>query len=422
MDADVVVVGAGLAGLRCARRLVELGHDVRVVEASDGVGGRVRTDLVDGFRCDRGFQVLNPAYPAVRRWVDIDALDMRPFDPGLLVRSPTGLHVLADPRRAPRLVGHTLRSGLLKPAEVAALARWAARVLVAPQGVVREDDATLAESFDAAGVDGPLRHQVIEPFIAGALVDSHGLTSAAFVKLLVRSFALGTPGVPAEGMTALPAQLAAPLGDRVRLGDRVAALGGVAGAVHLDTSQGRLRCRAVVVAADPVAAAGLTGLPEPRMRGLVTWWFEAPEAPHPMALVAVDGRRGGLTPPGPVWNAAAMSNVAPSYAPPSRHLVEATCLLDRPDGEAPAPDVLTHLGQIYGCDTAGWHVVTRQHVPHALPALDPPLRTRVRRPVSLGNGVHVCGDHRDTPSIQGALVSGERAASAVHAELGARRP
>ncbi len=120
--------------------------------------------------------------------------------------------------------------------------------------------------------------------------------------------------------------------------------------------------------------------------------------------------------PGPVWNAAVVTAAAPSYAPAGRHLVEATCLLDRPDGDASEDEVLRHVGQIYGCATREWRTVTRHRIPHALPAVPPPLRPR--SPVSLGEGVFVCGDHRDTASIQGALVSGNRTANSVHAALG----
>lgn len=415
MDADVVVVGAGLAGLRCAQRLGELGHEALVLEAGDAVGGRIRTDVVDGFRCDRGFQVLNPAYPAVRRWVDVEALDLKPFGAGVLVRRPDGMRVVADPVREPALLGRTLRSGYLDPRELAALARWAARVLVDPKGVMAQEDSTLAESFDAAGVTGRLRREVLEPFLAGVLVDSHGRSSGNLTKLLVRMFALGRPAVPATGMQALPEQLAASLGDRVRLRSRVESVTPADDGVDVRVDGAPLRARAAVVATDPAGAAHLTALPEPVTRGLVTWWFEAPEPPTRLPLVAVDGRRHGPTPPGPVWNTAVMTAAAPSYAPPTRHLVEATCLLDRPDGDAPEGDVLRHVGEIYGCDTSGWRTVVRHRIAAALPAMPPPLD--VRSPVALGEGVFLCGDHRDTPSIQGALVSGQRAAEAVHASL-----
>jgi hypothetical protein len=187
------------------------------------------------------------------------------------------------------------------------------------------------------------------------------------------------------------------------------------GGVELRVDGRPLAARSAVVATDPVAAARLTPLPEPATKGLVTWWFDAPEPPCSLPLVAVDGRRGGAEVPGPVWNTAVMTAAAPSYAPPTRHLVEATCLLDRPDGDAPEADVLRHVGEIYGCDTSRWQVVTRHRVERALPAMTPPLQ--VRAPVALGDGLFVCGDHRDTASIQGALVSGHRAAEAVAGRL-----
>lgn len=415
MDADVLVVGAGLAGLRCAIRLGELGHHTIVLEASDTVGGRVRTDVIDGFRCDRGFQVLNPAYPAVRRWVDRDALALQPFGAGIMVRNDDGLQVVADPVREPRLLLHTLRSGYLRPGELAALSRWAGRVLVTPQAVMRQSDTTLAASLDAAGVVGRLRREIFDPFLAGVLVDSHGASSANFAKLLVRMFALGRPGLPEHGMGALPAQLAAGL-PAVRLGTRVEAVTANGGLeVGVVAGGSAFRARAVVVATDPASAARLTPLPEPETKGLVTWWFEAPQAPSTLPLLAVDGRRSGPTPPGPVWNASVVSAAAPSYAPRGRHLVEATCLLDRPDGDASEADVLRHVGEIFGRSTSGWRTVIRHRVPLALPAIPPPLRAR--ETVTLGNGVFVCGDHRDTSSIQGALVSGNRTAETVHTAL-----
>lgn len=414
-DTDVVVVGAGLAGLRCARRLTDLGHDVTVLEASDAVGGRVRTDVVDGFRCDRGFQVLNPAYPAVRKWVDVEALKLQEFGAGVLVRNEKGLRVVADPVREPGLALRTVTSGYLNPIELAALGRWVARVMADPRGVIRQRDTTISHSLDEAGVTGKLRREVLDPFIAGVIADSRGMTSANFTKLLVRMFALGHPGLPEHGMGALPEQLARGLTD-LRVDSPVDSLGSRTNglvAVHAGTT---LRARAVVVAADPVTAARLTSLPEPETKGLVTWWFEAPTPPSRLPLLAVDGRRADDVVPGPVWNAAVVSAAAPSYAPAGRHLVEATCLLDRADGDASEDEVLRHVGQIFGCDTRGWRTVTRHRIPHALPAVPPPLRPR--SPVSLGEGVFVCGDHRDTASIQGALVSGNRTANSVHAALG----
>ncbi len=410
MDADVVVVGAGLAGLRCARALHEAGRHVVVLEAADHVGGRVTSENVDGFTVDRGFQVLNPSYPAVRRWVDVDALELGSFDAGVLARTDAGLRVVADPRRTPSLALDTLRSGLVDVRDLWGLGRWLAPVLARPQATAAGPDSTLAEALDDLGMHGDLR-RVVERFIAGVVVEPDASTSAQFVRLLMRSFALGRPGLPAGGMQRLPEQLAQGLPD-VRTGVRVEAVrsGGV------DTDGGPLRAQHVVIAADPPAAAALGGLPPVPMNGLTTWWFAVPSAPDRRSLVAVDAR-GSQVPPGPVWNAAVVTAAAASYAPVGRHLVEATTLLARPDGAADERAVLAHLGDMYGCETRGWEVLAHHVIPDAVPASPPPLR--LTRPVELGDGLFVCGDHRDTSSIQGALVSGERAARAV---LGAGGP
>ena len=409
MDADVIVVGAGLAGLRCARVLQDAGREVVVLEAAAHVGGRVTSETVDGFVVDRGFQVLNPAYPAVRRWVDLDALALGSFDAGVLARTDDGLRVVADPRRTPRLGVDTLRSGLIDAGDVWGLGRWLAPSLARPQAAAAGPDTTLARALDDHRVDGDLR-RVLDRFIAGVVVDPDGATSAQFTRLLLRSFALGRPALPEGGMRRLPEQLAAGLTD-VRTAVSVDAVRStVTGMAGVDTAGGALTSRQVVVATGPREASRLAGGPPVATNGLTTWWFAVDEAPDPRRLVAVDAR-GTQAPPGPVWNAAVVSTVAPSYAPAGRHLVEATTLLARPDGQASEGEVLAHLADLYGCDTASWEVVAHHVIREAVPASPPPLQ--LTRPVAVGHGLFVCGDHRDTASIQGALVSGQRAARAV---------
>jgi phytoene dehydrogenase-like protein len=415
VDADVVVVGAGLAGLRCADRLAEAGLRVVVLEREPVVGGRQRTDEVDGFLLDRGFQVLNPAYPAVRRWVDVDDLALRPFGAGLLVRRERGLVELAHPLREPRRLAATLRSGLLAPGSAASVARWAAPALVSPRRVVTGPDRSLREGLDAAGVHGPLRDEVLEPFLAGVVAEDRGETSEAFVRLLVRMFALGVPALPARGIRALPEWLADRSvrragGPRLRLSTPVIGIRAEAGDPAVECADGsRVGARAVVVAVGPEAVAGLVDVPAPATRGLRTWWFAAEEAPTGSDLVVVDGRRRG-----PVVNAAVVSNVAPSYAPPGAHLVEVTTLLG-PRHDPAEADVLRQAAEVFGVPTSGWRVIRRDDVHDALPAQPAPLR--VTSPARVAPGVYVTGDHRDTASIQGALVSGHRVAGAVLADL-----
>jgi phytoene dehydrogenase-like protein len=420
MDTDVIVIGAGLAGLHAARRLQRAGRSVRVLEREDEVGGRIRTDHLDGFLCDRGFQVLNPCYPAVRAWIDLPSLHLQRFGVGAVLAGPDGPAVLADPLRHPRHARATLLDPRIGVREVLGIARFLGPTLLRPRAASRaRRDQTLADALDEAGLTGPLRHEVLDTFLAGVLADSSGTASANYVRLLLRSFALGAPGLPRDGMQALPQQMARSLLAPVGTGVAAEEVRDSGGGVAVRTSDGTLRARYALVAVGPQDLEPLTGEPAQPTHGLTTWWFRAPEPPRRGRFLVLDTNPNGGSPRGPVWNTAVLSEVAPSYAPPGEHLVQATTLLDRPDGRAREAEVRTHLEQIYSTSTRRWEVLVHHVVPHTLPAQPPPLIDR--RPQRIGERIFVAGDHRDTASIQGALVSGDRAGEAIDALLGPRR-
>ena len=396
------MVGAGLAGLACAQRLSRAGAEVVVLEASDAVGGRVRTDVVDGFRCDRGFQLLNPAYPVLAHVLDPAELDLHAFQAGVVVAQGSRQLVLADPRRVPARLPQTVAAPLGSLLDKLRFAAWAASSLQPVGRLLRRPDLTLAESLDRALVRGVLRSGVVEPFLAGVLAEWEGSTSANFAALLLRSFVLGSPAVPSLGMGRLPELVAASLPPgTVRLGSPVRSVqpDGVL------TDEGRVGARAVVVATDPDTAGRLTGLATPAMKSLTTFWHTAPEPPSRRRLLHLDADRRG-----PVVNTAVMTSVAPSYAPAGRPLMASTVV--GADGSAEAERAARqHAGLIYGVDPSRWVLVTTHVVAAALPRQPPPLDAR--QPVRTPAGLFVAGDHRDTASIQGALVSGRRAAAAV---------
>lgn len=436
-SADVVVVGAGLAGLACARELMGSGLDVVVLEAGDGVGGRVRTDEVDGVLVDRGFQLLNPTYPALPWFVDVDALRLQPLGAGVVVaRGPApDRTLLADPFRRPDALPGMLRSGLLDAGDLLGLARLAGRAVLTPVArLERAPDTGWHAAFDAAGLTGPLRRHVVEPFLTGTLADADGTTSRRYVDLLLRSFVkaglLGSPGLPVGGMQAFSNAVAAPLPTgSVRTGARVESLTatGDSWTVHGSHPDGEFQLLAgtVVLAGHAAATAGLLERPLPEERALTTVWHLSEE---PLGLrgrgryLHVDGDRSHTRRHGLV-NTVVVSRSAPDYLPPAlvghRDLV-ATTVLGTLDGRGrSATDVRDQAARVLGTSptTLGEEVAV-QEIPHALPRT--PLPLDVRRPVDLTDGRFVVGDHRDSPSIQGALVSGRRGARAVLAHLGLR--
>ena len=401
-DHDVVVVGAGLAGLRAATVLTRHGLDVAVLDAADRPGGRVATDVVDGFRLDRGFQVLNTIYPALRAAVDLAPLRLCPFVPGAAIRGDDGaLHTFGNPLRRPGLAWPTATDGLFGPLDKARLVAWTARVLATPpQRTATRIDRTAARDLAAAHLDGPVVEQFLRPFLSGVLGERDLVTSAAFVRLVWRCFALGTIAVPADGMGALPSRLAEALPEKaLSTGRRVTRV--APGRVEVDGET--LQARAVVVATDPRTAAELLpGLDVPALRSLTTYHHAAPTPPADAALLHLDGTGG------PVANTVVMPE---SYAPPGRVLVSSTVV-----GPArPEPEIRRELSRIYDASTEGWELLRTDEVRAALPAF--PAGRPLRSPVDIGEGLFVAGDHRDTPSQQGALVSGRRAAEAVLAHL-----
>ncbi|MFC8064004.1 NAD(P)/FAD-dependent oxidoreductase [Streptomyces sp. NPDC057293] len=402
---DTVVVGAGLAGLACALDLCRAGRRVALLEASDAVGGRMRTDRRDGFLLDRGFQVFNTSYPQVKRRLDLRALRLRPFTPGILAHTPAGAVRLADPTRRPRAAGTLLPGRVLDARDLAALAALTARDTLLPAGLLkRGPDRSTADALSRAGVSDAVVTDILRPFLSGVFLEDRLETSARFFHLVWRSMVRGTLCLPAGGIGAVPAQLADGLPDGVlRLESPVEAV--TASGVLL-TDGRELRAPTVVVATDAATAARMLPGPQvPETRTVTTYYHAAPRTPLAEPTLVVDGT-------GAVLNTCVPTEVAPAYAPPGTSLVSTSVLgPDRPGADG---TVLRRLAELYGTDTGDWTPVATYTVRGALPAMTPPWPTS--RTTRVAEGRYVCGDHRATGSVQGALASGTRAARELLAD------
>lgn len=404
---DVVIVGAGLAGLACAQDLTRAGVDSRVLEASDGVGGRVRTDAVDGYLFDRGFQILLTAYPEVGRRLDIDALDLQFFEPGAVVRVRGGFHRVADPLRRPFQIRSTLAAPIGTIADKARLARLVFDVRShSVPNLLRRADMTTADRLTRAGFSDQMIESFWRPLFAGIQLDPELEVSSRRFDTILRMLAIGATGVPRRGMGAISEQLAATLPEgTIRLGANVARID-VSG-VTLDDGE-KVRARTIIVATEGPVAHRLLGhrVPDPGSRAAACCWFSVPAAPRRGRALILDGDGSG-----PAKNVAVMSEVSPSYAPAGRALVAAAV----PGPDALDPTITTRvreqLAGWFGATGPEWEHLRTDVIRHGQSAQRPPLHPK--QAVTLGDGVFVCGDHRDTASIQGALFSGGRAATAV---------
>ena len=403
---SAIVIGAGLAGLAAAQDLVAYGVPVTVLEAADAPGGRMRTDRVDGFLLDRGFQVLNDAYPEVRSRIDLATLGVRSFAPGAIVRDADGMHRLSDPLRDPV----RLASTLFHPASTFAdLLRVVAMRREVTKGTVEElleqPDVSARQWLAARGFSERFVQSFFRPFLAGVLLDPELGASSHKVALALRWFTLGSAVLPKGGMGAFPLALAAKLPKgALRLNSPVDRLR--EGGVVLRSGE-ELRADAVIVAVDGAEAARLLGLPTPLWRSVVQLSFDAPRSPVNGPWLVLDGEGKGL-----VNDLCVPSEVQPSYVPQGRDLVSATVLDPRGlDDAALDAAVRAELRGWFGAPVDEWRTLRVLRIPRALPH-QPPGSPHVlannHRP-----GIWVAGDHLGLASTQTALASGGAAAKMV---------
>ncbi|HTN79790.1 MAG TPA: NAD(P)/FAD-dependent oxidoreductase [Acidimicrobiales bacterium] len=410
---DVAVVGAGLAGLACARVLADAGHEVIVLEASDAIGGRVRTDVVEGFQLDRGLQVLFTAYPEAQRQLDYASLDLHPFESGALVRIGGRFHRVTDPFRTPGWKStatgalDVTRAPIGTISDKVRIAKLRRSLLASSASdLLRGPDEPTSKVLRDRGFSESMIDRFFRPLFGGIQLDSSLATSSRMFDILFRTLAIGEVALPAAGMGAIPAQLAAALPrGTVRVDCRVGAIEGTTLWLH---GGERVEASCVVVATEGPEASRLLGLPAVRSKQAACVWYAAPVAPVEGRSIVLDGEASG-----PVANLAVVSAVAPSYSPSGEALIAAAC----PGTSATGIEVAVRSQMLgwFGPVDERWRHLRTYLIDHAQPDQRPPFHPK--QAVRLGEHRYVAGDHRDTASIQGALYSGRRTGEAVVADL-----
>jgi len=410
---DVLVIGAGLAGLTCARRLHERGLDVQILEASGRVGGRVRTDTVDGFRLDRGFQVLLTAYPETQRELDYDALDLHAFHDGALVRYNGRFHRIADPRRHPWDAPGTLIAPIGSPLDkwrILRLRRSLSRKSL-PQVMAHEERTTLEALQSRWGFSSAMIDRFFRPFLGGIFFDRTLEASSRMFEFVFKMFAEGRTVLPAGGIDQMPMQMRRHLPDEaVRLNAEVETV--AEQSVTLRDGE-TLEAPHVVVATEAPEANRLVGDVSPTGgRSTTCLYYDAPRSPLDAPLLVLNGE--GV---GPINNVAVPSDVAPGYAPDDRALVSVVIVgTPAETGAALRRSVREQLIDWFGLQAGGWTHLQTQHLPYALPEQAPPFLSPPEKEVRRRPGLYVCGDHRRTASLNGAIAAGRAAADAVWAD------
>ena len=373
---EVLIIGAGFAGLSAAITLESAGVDVTVIEASDRPGGRIASDVINGFICDRGFQLINAKYPALQELEVIKEIDFIPAPRVIEVAFGDRRHRIGDPRQVPWTALNKATGTI--PEKLALL-----RFIVGK--------AKAGESIgEALRNTGTCYDRVLRPFLQGVFLTDPDNVDATYGHSIIKSFVNGKPGVPRNGVGELPKALAKRVSNIVyntRV-DRIDLT-----SVH--TNNGTYTANKIVVATDATTATQLLGLTEvPRMAGCITWYHAVSQNPSGNGSLVVDGQRRG-----PIINTVVMSDISANYAPSGQHLVSTTTELNVTES-----DVRRHLAVVWGTGTHDWQFIAKYEIPAALPIHS--VGRALSQSMKISEHHFVAGDHRTVPSQQGALFSG----------------
>ncbi|MCH8475984.1 MAG: FAD-dependent oxidoreductase [Opitutales bacterium] len=414
-DKPVLIVGAGMAGLACALSLHQAGLPVRLCEASDEVGGRVRTDVVEGFRLDRGFQVYLDTYPRTSQLLDLPALELRPFEPGALLYREGKLHRLMDVFRRPSSFLRSVRApvgSLSDKLRVGWLRRKLSQSSFA-EIANRQEQSTESYLRDF-GFSESMIDRFFRSFYGGIFLERELQTTSRMFEFTFKLFSQGNATLPAKGMGEIPLQLARrlPKGS-IGLQEKVCRVSPQS--VTLASGE-IIEGSATVVATDGSTAEQLlpeSSLPKTEWRSTTTLYYVAAQSPVKEAILCLNGSGSGI-----VNNCCVLTDAAPAYAPQGQSLISVSVM--GPCGEENlSPKVIAELTNWFGPQTQSWRHLRTDHLPRGLPVQRPH-----REPPTFCQeaGLWICGDHLSSASIEGAVVSGQQTARALLRERNIETP
>jgi phytoene dehydrogenase-like protein len=384
MVKKVIVVGAGLSGLSAAITLENEGISVTVLESSDRPGGRVTSDVIDGFVCDRGFQLINANYPEIKRIGIIKEIDFVSATAVIEVARNEDRIRIGDPRSAFLSVFNSETGSIFE------------KLRLVKYLLISKPAASVGEELKNSGL-GKTYERVLRPFLTGVFLADPLLVNSEYGRTAIKHFVTGNSGLPIGGVKSLSEALASRVSD-IRYGVQVNSIK----KNTVSTSKGKFEADAIIVATDATTAAQLLDLTEvPQLVGCTTWYHSTKESPSRSKSLVIDSQNRG-----PVVNTMVISNMMPDYAPAGKNLISSTSILPATESE-----IRRHLAILYGVDTRNWKLVAKYEIPSALPLAG--LEKTLASGAHVKDSIYLAGDYKSAPSQNGALLSGRLAALSV---------
>lgn len=418
----IVIVGAGLGGLVCGRILQRAGHTVEILEASDGVGGRVRSDKVNGFVLERGFQVLFTAYPAAKRQVDFDQLDLKTFDPGAIIAKDSRRYTLSDPLRDPVAVFSSALAPVVTLQDKIKTGLLAASLLRKTIGeTIAGPDTTIEEYLKTEGFSEKYINNFVRPFFGGVYLDNTLQNSAKAFKFDFKMLSQGKTTLPAAGISRIPEQIAAELSNRnaIRLNSKVTELvkdkSGRCTGAKLESGE-TVTGDVVVVSTPAPEAARLTGLDMPKGQTSTINLYYSGTAPLYSGKKLVLNANPDLF----INNLVLVTNISPEHAPAGRQLLSCTVLgVSDESDETLYKKGLDDLKRIFKGDSKaeaaleGYKPLAVYRIPYGQFAQPPGIHPTLPDNRSGLPGLFFAAEFTEASSQNAAMISGEKAAKLI---------
>ena len=410
MKQDVIIIGAGLAGLSAAVHLHRQGRKVLLLEATDRAGGRIKTDSHEGFLLDRGFQVLLTAYPETKALLNYSDLNLKKMLPGATVLYDGGQFEIADPFRRPSAAFATLFApvGTLKD-KINIL--WLKNKLqkLTIEEIFEQLEQTTRKQLVEYGFSPKMIERFYAPFLSGIFLENELQTSRRMFDFVMKMFSDGDVAVPALGMEEIPKQLVGMLPkDSIQYNTKVTDIDGN----KVTTVDGTVIEANQILLATTANELSKKFFPNQKMAShqVTNIYFESNEAPTEKAVVVLNAS----THKNWVNNLTVMSNVSKAYAPKGKVLISVSYNgIPNIDDVALAENMKQELKQWYGEKVNNWKMLKSYRIEYALP-VQKSVRNQI--PVSeikISDTLFICGDNLLNGSINAALKTGRLAAEAM---------
>ena len=410
MKPTITIIGAGISGLTAAVYLHQKNYNVQILEATDRVGGRIKTDCIDGFRLDRGFQVLLTDYPETKALLDYQKLNLKPFLPGATVLYEGGQFDIADPFRRPTALFATLFApvGSLKD-KIQTFWLKLKLVRISNSVIFKQPETDTYSQLKRYGFSQKMIDRFYKPFFSGIFLENELTTSSNMFDFVMKQFSTGDAAIPELGMEEIPKQLAALLPENsIQLNTKVRAIENKT--IYLENGS-QIDSDIILIATEAIGLAGnYIAQQKQQSHSVTTVYFEATKAPTNQAVVILNAATNKKW----VNNLTVMSNVSNKYAPDGKVLLSISYNgIPEIEDTIVAENMKAELKQWYGNQVDNWKMLKTYRIQYALPNQDSVSDELTITDMKINDNLFICGDHLMNGSINAAMKSGRLVAAII---------